>query len=169
MEGFSTHFFVGFFLVFKKSFKTSELGLHIRVDLEVARDDLLHLAHVVVHVLIYDRGCLHARDNLAFLGKQLSCFLEVFEVVFLELFVFVEDVVHFFMEGQQIIVDHLHALASIKSLLQVIKLGFTLLRGLVNLPRWFCLKIFSCDVRVWSRFILFRFVLQKLMRSCVCR
>ena len=169
MEGFSTHFFVGFFLVFKKSFKTSELGLHIRVDLEVARDDLLHLAHVVVHVLIYDRGCLHARDNLAFLGKQLSCFLEVFEVVFLELFVLVEDIVHFFMEGQQIIVDHLHALASIKSLLQVIKLGFTLLRGLVNLPRWFRLKIFSCDVRVWSRFILFRFVLQKLMRSCVCR
>ncbi|MFO0118315.1 MAG: hypothetical protein ACK521_12140 [bacterium] len=57
-------------------------------------------------------------------------------MVFLELLVLVEDVVHFFMEGQQIIVNHLHALASVKSLFQVVKLSFTLLWCLVNLPRW---------------------------------
>ena len=60
MKGFPAHLLVSFFLIVKEGFKTSELGRHVGVDFKVARDDLLHLADVVIHVLVYDRSCLHA-------------------------------------------------------------------------------------------------------------
>jgi hypothetical protein len=117
MKSLSPHLLVRLLLILEQRLKTGELGCHVGVDLKVALDDLLHLAYVIVHVLVYYRGRLHTRDDLALLSQQLCCFFKVLEVVLLELLVLVENVVHLLVESQQIVVHHLHALPSVERLL----------------------------------------------------
>lgn len=113
MEGLPPHLLVGFLFVLEQRFKPRKLRGHVAVDFEVARDDFFHLANVVVHVLVYNRRRLHARDNLALLSQQLGGFLQVLQVVFLKLFVLFKDVVDLLVERQQVVVHYLHALTSI--------------------------------------------------------
>jgi hypothetical protein len=117
MEGLSAYLLVGLFLVLKQSLKALKLRGHVAVDLEIARDDLFHLADVVVHVLVNDCRCLHTRDNLALLSQQLSSFFQVLQMVFLKLLMLVENVVDLLVERKQVVVHHLHALTSIERLL----------------------------------------------------
>lgn len=45
---------------------------------------------------------------------------------------FVEDVVYFFVEREQVVVHHLHTVACIQRLFQVVELAFARFRSLVD-------------------------------------
>ena len=67
MEGLPPYLLMGLLLVLEESLKSRKLRGHVGVDLEIALDNLFHLAHVVVHVLIHNCRRLHARDDFALL------------------------------------------------------------------------------------------------------
>lgn len=98
MKGLPPHLLMGLLLVLEESLKSRKLRGHVGVYLKIALDNLFHLAYIVVHVLIHNCRRLHARYDFALLCQQLSCFLEVLQVVLLKLLVFVEDVVDLLVE-----------------------------------------------------------------------
>ena len=85
---------------------------------------------------------------------------------------FIENVVDLFVERQQVVIHHLHAVPGIERLLQVVELGLALLGCLVNRrPSGLSLKVFWRYVRVgglWLRLgLLLVFILHKLMPTAI--
>ena len=69
VEG-AAHLFVGFLLLVQDVLEAANLLLHVRVDLQVARNYALHFVHVLVNVAFFLAvGVLQCRDQLTFLRQ----------------------------------------------------------------------------------------------------
>ena len=86
------------FLV-EQPLESTELALHISVDLQVPRHDHLHFLHIVIDVAVFRVLTLNVLDQLALLSDHMGDFFEVLEMVGPELLLLFHDVINFFVEG----------------------------------------------------------------------
>jgi len=117
VERFAPNHLVRLLLFIQQDFETPQLVLHVRVDLQIPGYDLFHLAHVVIHVLVFASRGLDTGNDLSFLSQQLGCLFQVLQMVLLQAFVLVKDAIHLFVESEKILVYHLGTLTCVEGLL----------------------------------------------------
>ena len=87
------------FLLVEQSFETTQLLLHVLVDLQVTCHDDFHFLNVVVNVAVLRVLALDVLNQFTLFSDHMCDFFEVLEVVRSELFLLFHDVVDFLVEG----------------------------------------------------------------------
>ena len=119
-----------FLLLIQNVFEPPDLLLHVRINLQVPRDNNFHFVDVLVDVAVFlTAGILQRRNQLTLLSQQLSCLLQVLKVLGSQDVLLLHHVIHLFVEGQQVAVE---LLATVQRLSQVVHFQFPLLGRLLN-------------------------------------